>query len=365
MMKNKFLNYALRVATNDFLISTGKRLHKCFNFPYLIYFSVTYRCNARCITCLRWQNKIDNKELSIEECKEVISQLSAWLGSCNVSFTGGEPFVKEGFYDLLSYAGNLKLCTNVSSNGIVFDANTCERVLQTKVNSVIFSLNSIEPSLHNHYKGNEGLHQRIVTAIKYFKQKKSSLRVGVLCLITKDTYRHLNNFVVWAKGLNVDSIDFQPILDIHPPELAFEAPLSEKLFSLSIEQIDDLPELDDQIELLIRRKKEGYPIVMPIKDLLMIKRFFRGLNYLPPKHNCTVGFRNLYINHTGDVQLCPWFAPIGNVRESSLKDLWFSKTAANMRVEILACNKPCLSACMRSYSIMEKIKHFLLLAKPK
>lgn len=364
-MKTKFLYYAFTVATNDFLISAGKHLRRCFNLPYLIYFSVTYRCNARCITCLRWQNTTDDEELSTEECKKVISQLSEWLGSCNVSFTGGEPFVKEGFYDLLSYANSLQLCTNISTNGIVFDADTCKHVLQTGVDSIVFSLNSVEPSLHNRYKGNEGLHQRIVTAIKYFKQKKSPLRIGVLCLITKDTYKYLNDFVLWAKDLGIDSVDFQPILDIHPPELVFETPLSEKLFSMPIAQIDDLAELDNQIELLIQRKKEGHPIVIPVKNLRMIKAFFRGLKQLPPQRRCTVGFRNLYIAHTGDIQLCPWFAPIGNIRQDSIKNLWFSKTAMRRRLEMLTCKKPCLAGCMREYSLTEKLMHFLFFTKHK
>ncbi|MDP2924179.1 MAG: radical SAM protein [Candidatus Omnitrophota bacterium] len=362
-MKTKFLRYALTVAKNDFLISIGKHFQQCLNLPYLIYFSVTYRCNARCITCLRWKNIIDDKELSYDECKNVILELSQWLGSCNISFTGGEPFVKENFYDLLTYTNSLQLCTNVSTNGIVFDTETCERVLQTNVDSLIFSLNSVEPSLHNYYKGTEGLHQRIVSTIKYFKQKKYPPRVGVLCLITKDTYKYLDEFVRWTRNLGIDSIDFQPILDIHPPELVFETPLSEKLFSMPMARIDDLIELDRQIELLIQYKKEGYPIVMPVKDLQMIKAFFRGLNQLPSKRHCTVGFRNLYIAHTGDVQLCPWFPPIGNVRQDSLNNLWFSKIAAHQRLEILACEKPCLAGCMRKYSLTEKLMHFLLFVK--
>ncbi len=362
-MKNKFLRYAFAVAKNDLLILIGRYLKRCLSRPYLIYFSVTYRCNARCITCLRWKNVIDERELSVEECKQLLLQLSRWLGSVNISFTGGEPFIKEGFDNLLSYASALKLCTNVSTNGIVFDIPTCERILHTGVDSLIFSLNSLEPSLHNRYKGSEGLHQRIVEAIKYFKQKKSRLRIGVLYLITKDTYKYLEGFVRWARNLGVDSIDFQPLLDIHPQELVFETPLSKKLFSLPIAQIDDLKELDRQIEGLIQCKREGFPIVTPTKELRRIKTFFRDLSQLSSRRYCTVGFRNLYITHTGDVQLCPWYPAIGNIREESLKKLWFSKVAAQQRREILNCKKPCLAGCMREYDLREKIQHFFLFAK--
>jgi MoaA/NifB/PqqE/SkfB family radical SAM enzyme len=324
---------------------------------------VTYQCNAQCTTCLRWKNTKDPRELSVTECKGVIRQLKEWLGTCNISFTGGEPFSKEGFYELLEYADSLDLCTNVSSNGIVFDIENCKRIIKTGVSSVIFSLNSVAPALHDRYKGYQGLHQRIVAAIEYIRKMPSGPRVGVLCLITRDTYRSLGDFAQWAHKLGVDSIDFQPILDIHPPGLLFESPLKEDLFSLLLAQIDDIDELDRQIDTLIRLKERGYPIIITAGQLRLIKAFFRGLDRIAFKHNCTVGFRNLYIAHTGDVQLCPWFPPIGNIRTDSLKNLWFSQTAVRQRLEILNCKKPCLAGCMREYGLREKIMHFLSLTK--
>ncbi|MCX5696772.1 MAG: radical SAM protein [Candidatus Omnitrophica bacterium] len=362
-MKQKFFRYALSVVRNDALLNIGTRVRRCLNTPQVIYFSVTYQCNARCVTCLRWQNEPDPHELSLDECKDIVTQLYRWLGSCYMSFTGGEPFVKNGFLDLLTYANKVRVCTNVSTNGIVFTPDMYDTLLRTGVDSIVFSLNSVRPELHNHYKGDTQLHQRIVSAIRYIRTKNPRPRIGVLCLVTRDTYKELSHFARWATELGVDSVDFQPILGIHPKLPAFSTPLSEKTLALPLARLDHLDALDKEVETLIEMKRKGFPIITPKNNLALIKAFFRNTDLLRTRHACTVGFRNLYISHTGEVQLCPWFPPIGNVRGDSLQTLWFSKTAQRQRIQILECTKPCLAGCMRKYGYAEKLLHFLILNK--
>jgi MoaA/NifB/PqqE/SkfB family radical SAM enzyme len=359
-MKLKLIKYAAAVAKNDLLIKVGKHTHKCINHPYLIYFSVTYRCNAKCITCLRWKNTFDDEELSLNECKDIIRQLHNWVGSCNVTFSGGEPFIKDGFLQLLQFTNKLNILTNVSTNGLELDEKMCDEIIKTNVDSLIFSLNSIDPMLHNYYKGSQYAHQKVISAIQYIKRKKNRPRLGVLCIISRDTYKTLNKFAEWAHGIGADSVDFQPILCIQPPELYFESPLSKSLYSIPLAQIDNLNLLDEQIDLLIKRKKEGLPIVLPIKELERVKIYFRNLNQLTNRY-CTVGFRNLYITHRGDVQLCPWFPPVGNIRKETLPNIWTSNKAKNQRLALLSCAKPCLAGCMREYGIKEKLTHFFIL----
>jgi len=359
----KFVNYAFTVAQKDALISFGKYIQRCLNPPYLVYFSVTYRCNARCTTCLRWQNTDTSGELSLDECKSLASELHRWAGPCNISFTGGEPFKKQDFFELLRYVNSLGLCTNVSSNGIVFDTGACERIIESGLDSIVFSLNSIEPELHNRYKGTPGLHQKITAAIAYLNKKKKRPRIGVLCLITNENYRSLDDFAQWAQALGVDSIDFQPILGIHPANPDLSLPTQDSFFNTPLAQIEDLEALDKQIDLLVQRKKAGCPIVLPIKYLLRIKSFFRKSSQLCLHRGCTVGFRNLYIAHKGDVQLCPWLPPIGNIRKRALRDIWFSKEAAQQRSNMLSCSLPCMGGCMREYGFPEKLSHFLFLIK--
>ena len=128
-MNTKILNYAIKVAEKDILIALGKPVGRCFNAPYTIMLSVTNSCDAACITCDRWKNKIEYQELSTQEWKNLLLQISKWIPHCYVTFTGGEPFTKKDFCLLLEYAHKLGLYSHVSTNG----AFQAIHVLKTKI----------------------------------------------------------------------------------------------------------------------------------------------------------------------------------------------------------------------------------------
>ncbi len=360
-LKPSLLRYSLSVARKDLLIAAGRRIGRCLNTPYLIYYSITNRCNAACITCLRWQSETGAEELTPPENISLMNQIRRWAGPCRISFTGGEPLVREDIEDVLRHCAAIGLGTTLNTNGILLDEKGRGRIAETGVDSIIFSLNSISAQLHDRYKGVPGLHQRITETIQYLCHLPSRPRLGIILLVTKDTYRSLAETVRWAQTLGIDTIDVQPILDIHPKEPTPRSPLCGNEFLHDLYRIDDLAELDKQINLLVNLKQNGVPLITPRRDLEAIKLFFRSPALLIPRRGCSIGFRNLYIAHDGSVQLCPWFPPIGNIRLASLNIIWSSPAAQNQRKELLSCRQPCLAGCMRPYSLAEKVQHFFLI----
>ncbi len=79
--------------------------------PATAVLEMTYRCNHRCIFCsCPWENPAGgfakHEELSIDAWKDVLRKL-AGMGVCHFAFTGGEPLLKEGLFDLIEYAATL------------------------------------------------------------------------------------------------------------------------------------------------------------------------------------------------------------------------------------------------------------------
>jgi radical SAM protein with 4Fe4S-binding SPASM domain len=79
--------------------------------PATAVLEMTYRCNHRCVFCsCPWENPDGGfpqfEELSIEAWKEVLGKLTE-MGVCQFAFTGGEPLLKEGLFDLIEYAAGL------------------------------------------------------------------------------------------------------------------------------------------------------------------------------------------------------------------------------------------------------------------
>jgi radical SAM protein with 4Fe4S-binding SPASM domain len=79
--------------------------------PTTAVLEMTYRCNHRCVFCsCPWEDPNGSftkfEELSIDAWKDVLQKL-ATMGVCHFAFTGGEPLLKEGLFDLIQYASTL------------------------------------------------------------------------------------------------------------------------------------------------------------------------------------------------------------------------------------------------------------------
>ncbi|HVX01041.1 MAG TPA: radical SAM protein [Candidatus Babeliaceae bacterium] len=86
--------------------------------PKTIDFNVNGACNLRCAWC--WgPDHAATEDLTIEQWKEIAFKLQK-LGTEKITFTGGEPLMKEGLEELLQYVhGDLKIRTTLSTNSIL------------------------------------------------------------------------------------------------------------------------------------------------------------------------------------------------------------------------------------------------------
>lgn len=85
--------------------------------------AVTDRCNLRCTYCMPQENMQflpKNEILSYEELLRIITIFTE-LGVNKVRFTGGEPFFRKDFIDLLEYTSQLDGIdsVNITTNGVL------------------------------------------------------------------------------------------------------------------------------------------------------------------------------------------------------------------------------------------------------
>ena len=79
--------------------------------PATAVLEMTYRCNHRCLFCsCPWEDSHGSftqfEELSRDAWKDLLRTL-AGMGVCSFAFTGGEPLLKEGLFDLIEFASTL------------------------------------------------------------------------------------------------------------------------------------------------------------------------------------------------------------------------------------------------------------------
>jgi mycofactocin radical SAM maturase len=131
--------------------------------PVNVTWEITLKCNLRCEHCLSDAGKPLDHELSTEECRALIDQW-AELKVFQVNIGGGEPFIREDFIDLLSYAHDRGLVTCVSTNGLVVDDGLARHLSGMRFLYLQVSLDGATAEVNDVIRG-KGTYKRIIEAI--------------------------------------------------------------------------------------------------------------------------------------------------------------------------------------------------------
>jgi Iron-sulfur cluster-binding domain len=68
---------------------------------------------------------------------------------------------------------------------------------------------------------------------------------------------------------------------------------------------------------------------------------------------CRVGMRDFFIRTYGDIEVCFFYPPIGNIKEASAREIWYGAKAAEIRKQTVECDRLCLYACLSQKTLSE------------
>ncbi|MCX5667257.1 MAG: radical SAM protein [Candidatus Omnitrophica bacterium] len=151
--------------------------------PLVVGWAITNRCNRRCAYCSLWEK--DEDELSTAQVFSIIDTLSS-LGNMMISFTGGEPLVREDMGSIISYAHDKGIKVKLNSNGALVK----KRIIGLKgLDLLTLSLDGPEVE-HDAIRG-KGSYREVMEAASIARE--NDIRV---------------NFAAVLTGLNLGSVDF-------------------------------------------------------------------------------------------------------------------------------------------------------------
>ncbi|MFA7319795.1 MAG: radical SAM protein [Parcubacteria group bacterium] len=85
-----------------------------YAMPLKVQLQATERCNMRCITCAVYKNS-SPEQLPFNQVCNILDKLSDF-GVLNVQWSGGEPFARKDFPELVTYAASKGFKQNVYTN---------------------------------------------------------------------------------------------------------------------------------------------------------------------------------------------------------------------------------------------------------
>lgn len=173
--------------------------------PLFVSWQITRRCNLRCLYCDYWSRKKE-EELNSQSVFRIIDDL-AKLGTLAVSFTGGEPLLRDDIGEIISYADNKGIYSKINTNGILIPQKIDQIRLTNQVN---LSFDGPEV-VHDRVRGN-GSFRAVLEAVNILKKMNKKIVFHVT--LTKYNLASLDFILDKCKELDVGAF-FQPATDFY------------------------------------------------------------------------------------------------------------------------------------------------------
>lgn len=167
--------------------------------PLAVGWSLTKRCNYACLYC--GSNQRIGDEMNDEQLM-LLAQQMVDAGVLKVSFTGGEPLLREKIVDLVPFLAKQNVSVTIDTNGKLFP-EMIDRL--PGLDGVLLSLDG--PEEINDKIRAKGAYKQTIEALAAAKEK--GLRAVLTCVLSKwniDNFKH----VLEVAAKYGTSVQFQP-----------------------------------------------------------------------------------------------------------------------------------------------------------
>jgi len=130
------------------------------DFQFFIQWHLTERCNLRCRHCYQGREKV--REMTASEVKRAIDgatqMFQAWeeehgiAVSPSIHFTGGEPFLYKGLWDVITYSREKGYRVAIMTNGSLITKDDAKKAFNLGIADIQISLEG-PPDLHASIRG--------------------------------------------------------------------------------------------------------------------------------------------------------------------------------------------------------------------
>ncbi|MCQ8902613.1 MAG: radical SAM protein [Methanothrix sp.] len=278
----------------DRMISAQLRSLTRRRVPDQLSISVFRGCPNSCIHCSAPSRSGDLLERDL--VKRVISE-SLDLGTYLVTFDGGEPMLRQDLPELVAAVDERAIATCFTS-GYALSENLALELKKSGLYAVRVSIDSPVEEQHDHFRGRKGAFRDAISGVR--NALSAGLLVDLFMVVSPYNIDQLEDAYSLACDLGAHELSLYEIVAVgrwkdHADEV------------LSHSDIEHLAEF----HMMKNRLPDG-PRVTALPYLLS-----------PEMFGCFAGRRWMHVDPSGDVMPCAYM-PIsfGNVRKSSLKDIW-------------------------------------------
>nr|WP_300837515.1 radical SAM protein [uncultured Acetatifactor sp.] len=256
---------------------------------FQIEIDVTSKCNANCPFCFQGDhNHAARDEMSLQMITNLLDDLRE-MGTYYIGFSGGEPFARDDFPDILEAAKKRGFRVSLITNAMLLSEEKIDRLSELGIERVTVSFHSIHQNTYGKSFGINSSNQYFVALDNIHHMLKRNISLGLAITVTKDTIQDLEDTT-------------KHFLDL------------------------GLREQDINYNLLLRGQREIEELMPKESDIV------NNGKYLSNKINssnsdiallCAAGTYSCSIDAFGNVYPCTFFNSIaGNLYNQSISEIW-------------------------------------------
>jgi len=251
---------------------------------------LTHSCNLRCVMC--YQCLQQGSELSTDEVKNILDQL-AEAGCLYLSFTGGEPLLRQDFWEVAEHAKKRAFALILQTNGTLIDSYAASKIKELNFLQVHISILGATAKTHDKITQVEGSFEKAIAAAECLVKRK--VNVVFKTTLMKDNFSEYID--IWDLTAQIGAEPyFSPV--VFPKINGDNSPLKHKLS-------------DDQ---LIEFISSAFPRSPDLSRAYATN----GMVAL-----CQMGKTDCCINPKGEVYPCVGLPLVsGSLREDKFSSIW-------------------------------------------
>lgn len=286
---------------------------------------LTYRCNFNCLHCYCKGSEDLGKELLASQWKDILGQIHQ-EGCLWMTFTGGEPLLREDFLGIYEYAHKKGFIITLFTNGLLLDDKTIKFLVKHRPFLIEITLNGISESIYGEITGSKGSFGKILGVIHKLVGEKLPLTLKCNGLRqNKDEILRVKSFAESRLGKGRFKFD----LFIYPRLNGDLTPCQYRLLPEEIVAIEN-----SDLDMVHQRREE----------LHRRKRIRRSAEFL---YRCNNWQKNFYVNPYGRIQFCHLSQKYStDLTQKSFRE-GFYKGFSKILNERFATRSKCLTCSLR------------------
>ncbi len=277
-----------------------------------------WHCNQKCLHCYAaGQPMGETPELSTEQWKTALALLRK-ANIPQVTFTGGEPTLREDLAELVQAAA--WFVTRLNTNGRLLTPELCAGLYEASLDSVQVTLYSAEGNIHNQLVGTNGFNDT-VQGIRHAVEAGLIVSVNTPLCSLNTHYAETLRFVHSLGVRYVTCSGLIPSGSACGQESRATALTLEQLTEVLRQAVDTAEELGMELDFT----SPGWLEEETLRSL--------GLNLIP---SCGACLSNMAVTPDGKVVPCQsWLSdePLGDLLHDDWADIWNSPRCAAIRAE--------------------------------